>query len=173
MNAYKPTFRVISQEELDLVFTENIDTNTYYEIIMALDIWGLKLIESNEVAELFHPAYFIDKKGIEEHNIFEYYKNQELFYDEELPIKVYIRYPITEIVELVIDPIFSTHPLRNEREQKVMSLGFIAWQIALFFQDVSDGKYPKIEFTGHSIEDLQLSSFLIIEDNIFMAKISS
>jgi hypothetical protein len=168
------SFKTIESTEFEQVLDKDLEkTKRVAEIFIALEIWGLQLITSIEVASLFHPTHFIWKNGKEEHNIFEYYKEQESFYDEELPVKLYLQYPLSKIVELTIQPTMNESPLSNKSNHKELPLGFIAWQIALFFKDVSDGKIQQVEFSGHEIEDLQLTSFVIFENNKFIVRISS
>lgn len=169
----KSEWKILSDNEADMIIQSEMNPSKIRgEIFMLNEMWNLQLIEKAEASFLLEPKYFKNKKGEEFHSMLSFYERVEQFYDENLSIRIYSRYPFSKYSELTIPPICQTNYFESVETVKVIPIGYIAWQSSKLLVSLLSEEYEEDEI-GNILGDLQLTSFRIYDGNVFYLEISS
>lgn len=162
------TWKILSKKEMSLMIANNLkESAKKIEVMMLLELWNLHLIDDFEISFLLEPTKFIDKNDIEENDLMKYYDKLDDFFDEAEPVNVYISYPFSVDIELKVFPITQI----TRKIAKILPIGYLAWQVSKLFEKLIKTKFEGLEIAV--LKDLQLTSFVIFENNNFVLEISS
>lgn len=167
-------FRFLNDDESFNITDKSLNKENYLgEVFFFTDIWDLHLVNNIRVTNLINPTSYKGKGMREIFNFLNIIEKTDNLLNGDEPVKVYSFYPFSIMIEQIINPINYTSYLAEIRTQKLITWGYIAWQVGKLYAELYQKYSDEVGVYGHSMSDLQLVGLKVFKENIITITVNS